>query len=244
MSKVQEIDTIEIINNGAVNLRCKVKREFIRTSVGELMGYEVFGKGQKVAFNYNENTKKATTKFLGKEVIINPDHQRGYVWKDWVKNGLIGSVILNRDINTITLVQYTDENGVVLNDNVFEVLNGQQRLVTIGKFLTGNLSFMIEGKSTPVQWDILKGMNDGLYNRQFLECPVSVIILRGERDDIMEEWKVVNIPAEKHTNQEIRNGIAVMEKAEIFVNVKLTVAEADPAEQSRKDDDRAKRAER
>lgn len=206
MSKVQEIDTIEIINNGAVNLRCKVKREFVRTTVGELMGYEVFGKGQKVAFNYNENTKKATTKFLGKEVIINPDHQRGYVWKDWVKNGLIGSVILNRDINTITLVQYTDGNGVVSNDNVFEVLNGQQRLVTIGKFLTGNLSFMIKGMSTPVHWDILKGMNDGLYNRQFLECPVSVIILRGERDDIMEEWKVVNIPAEKHTNQEIRNG--------------------------------------
>lgn len=202
----KEIDAIEVINSGAIKLKCNIKREFIRTTVGALMGLMEGDDERNVAFKINHSNDKVCSKFLGKELIINPEHQRGYVWKDWIKQGLVGSVVVHRDINTISLVQYTDENGKVIDDSIYECLNGQQRLVTIGKFLTNKLSVLVDGFGTPMTWNTLKGIDGGMYNRQFLECPVSVIILRGIRSDIMEEWKIVNIPAEKHSDQEIRNG--------------------------------------
>lgn len=189
-------------NDDPIILDCNVQRYKKIMTVAELMNFnESTG---EISYKVDPNTGKATIIIGGETVIINPDHQRSYVWKDDVKIRFVESMIKGRDCNTISIAEYTSGNDELIKGK--HCLNGQQRLRTIGDFLRGKITLPIRGYNF-VHVDTFKKLNNGLYFRNFLKTEIVVQFLKGSYDEIMEEWKACNVPAEKHTNQEIRNGV-------------------------------------
>lgn len=79
-----------------------------------------------------------------KDVNLQPDFQRGEVWSTQKKKKLIDSILRGWKIPPIHFVQGEDA--------VDEVLDGQQRLVSIRDFIDNEIS--IDGKLTPLDEDI------------------------------------------------------------------------------------------
>lgn len=69
--------------------------------------------------------------FLDKDIFINESYQRGDIWKLSQKIELLRSINNRYSIGVIVL--FVNEN------NQYEVLDGQQRLLTIYQYLSGNL---------------------------------------------------------------------------------------------------------
>lgn len=189
-------------NDNPIVLTCNIKRYKKIMTVAELMNFnEETG---EFSYKVDTNTGKASTIINGEHVIINPDHQRSYVWKDDVKTRFIESMIKGRDCNTITIAEFEDCGEE--HEQGKHCLNGQQRLRTIGEFLRGQVTLnLLNYGITNVE--SLKKINCGLYFRNFLKTEIVVQFIKGNHEEIMEEWKACNVPAEKHTNQEIRNGV-------------------------------------
>lgn len=93
-------------------------------------------------------------------IILNIDYQRNYVWKEQkIKSELIRSVINDLPIGSILLWSTKSDQGF----NVSEVIDGQQRMITIKKF--------VDGEFTLDQSITQKVINDniGLLRRYALE---------------------------------------------------------------------------
>ena len=71
-------------------------------------------------------------KMLNGEIIPDPDWQRGYVWKPKDEKLLIDSIIQGIPIPKFYFTEEYDEDNQKMKYNV---IDGQQRLTTIKKFL-------------------------------------------------------------------------------------------------------------
>ena len=66
------------------------------------------------------------------EIKINKDYQRNYVWNNTdIQSELIGSMLINAPIGTIILHEKNIDNI----DKETEIIDGQQRLLTIEKYI-------------------------------------------------------------------------------------------------------------
>ena len=83
------------------------------------VGYQDNQEGGVVAFNGNLN--------------IRPPYQREFVYKEKQRNAVIDTVKKGFPLNTM----YWVKNG----ENSFEVLDGQQRLLSICQYLNGDFAF-------------------------------------------------------------------------------------------------------
>ncbi|MFC1979936.1 DUF262 domain-containing protein [Chloroflexota bacterium] len=69
--------------------------------------------------------------FANNEIFINTDYQRGDIWSLTQKVELIESINSRYSIGVMVL--YTNDN------NQFEILDGQQRLITLHQYMNGTL---------------------------------------------------------------------------------------------------------
>ncbi len=75
--------------------------------------------------------------FDNNKIVINKEYQRGDVWKNRQQIELIRSIFNSYSIGVLVL--YINESGQ------YEILDGQQRLLTIYKYLNGNISLENSG---------------------------------------------------------------------------------------------------
>ncbi|MBO5306992.1 MAG: DUF262 domain-containing protein [Lentisphaeria bacterium] len=148
-------------------------------------------------FVYNELEGKGLFGLAGK-LTIQPEYQRNYIYaKENREIAVIESILKGYPLGLIyfnTIV----ENGV----KRFEVLDGQQRITSIGRFLTGK--FAIKDGNGMQQY--FSGLPRDKQEKILNTC-LLIYECEGEETEIKEWFKTINIAGIPLNQQEIYNAI-------------------------------------
>lgn len=144
---------------------------------------------------YEENPDDRVVGWGGK-LDIRPSYQREYIHDknpDFQEN-LIKSVYHQLPINLVYFAK--------MGENAYELLDGQQRILTICRYVYGVRDFPVELNEKPCYFNQLEA--DGSA-RQILDYEVHVHICEGDRKELMEWFRTINTGAHKLSEQELRN---------------------------------------
>jgi hypothetical protein len=143
-------------------------------------------------FVYNELEGKGLFGLAGK-LVIQPEYQRNYIYNDGKRDvAVIDSLLKGYPLG---LIYYN-----VAGDRL-EVLDGQQRITSIGRFVTGKFAIKQDGKeqtfsSLPVE-----------ARQKILESPLLVYHCQGTEKEIKEWFDTINIAGIPLKPQERLNAI-------------------------------------
>jgi len=138
--------------------------------------------------NYLNSDEEGVIGYGGK-LNIRPKYQREFVYKDEQRNAVINTVRKNYPLN----VMYWVKN----EDGTFEVLDGQQRTISICEYLSGNFSINNKFFATLA--------NDE--QEQILNYELMVYFCEGADSEKLEWFEIVNIAGAVLTKQELRNAV-------------------------------------
>ena len=143
---------------------------------------------REVANNYINDNEEGVIVY-GNKLNIRPKYQREFVYKDKQRDSVIETVQKNFPLNVMYWVKNEDE--------TYEVLDGQQRTISICEYVTGTFSLnsMYFHNLTNVE------------KEQILEYKLMVYFCEGNDKEKLDWFKTINIAGEKLTNQELRNAI-------------------------------------
>ncbi len=137
---------------------------------------------------YENNDENGVYGYGGK-LNIRPKYQREFVYGDKERKAVINSVFHGFPLN----VMYWVKNA----DGTFEVLDGQQRTLSICGYYDGDFSFEEKGF-----YNLPKDKQ-----KQFLNYKLLVYQCQGSESEILDWFKVINIAGLKLTDQEMRNAV-------------------------------------
>lgn len=148
-------------------------------------------------FEYNELEGKGLYGLAG-QLTIQPEYQRNYIYADGKRDvAVIESVLKGYPLGLI----YFNK----LEDGRMEVLDGQQRITSLGRFIKNKFAVKINGLE-----QIFDGLDEGL-QRKILNTKLLVYICEGEGDhaeeEIKEWFKTINIAGIPLNHQEELNAI-------------------------------------
>lgn len=144
-------------------------------------------------FVYNELEGKGLFGLNGK-LTIQPEYQRNYIYADGKKDvAVIDSVLKGYPLGLIYFDQVGDR---------YEVLDGQQRITSLGRFLTHKLA--IKDKNGMQQY--IDGLNEEDRSK-VLNTKLLIYICEGTESEIKDWFQTVNIPGVNLNNQEKLNAI-------------------------------------
>ena len=145
-------------------------------------------------FMYNEAEGKGLFGLSGK-LTIQPEYQRNYIYADGKKDvAVIESILKGYPLGLI----YFN----TLKNGHFEVLDGQQRITSIGRFLT--FKFPIKDENGMEQYfDSLPKDKQ----RKIEETKLLIYECEGKESEIKEWFKTINIAGVPLNSQELRNAI-------------------------------------
>ena len=130
----------------------------------------------------------------GGRLDIRPPYQREFVYKEKERNAVISTVMKGFPLN----VMYWVKNP----DGTFEVMDGQQRTISLCQYANGDFS-----------WGELD-LGAKFFHRQpqdvqdkFLDYELMVYFCEGEPSEKIDWFKVINIAGLKLTAQEMRNAV-------------------------------------
>lgn len=125
------------------------------------------------------------------KLTIRPSFQREFVYKDQQRNAVIDTVRRGYPLN----VMYQSKTG----DDTYEVLDGQQRTISIGQYINKDFPINIDG-------------NDKFFHnltkdeqQKILDYELTIYICEGTESEKLEWFKTINIAGETLTAQELLN---------------------------------------
>lgn len=147
---------------------------------------------KEVVNGYTDNDENGVTGYDGR-LDIRPAFQREFVYKEKERNDVIYTVLHNFPLN----VMYWVKN----DDGRFELLDGQQRTVSICQYVAGDFSVMIDGM--PRKYENLTKTEQ----EQILNYPLMIYFCEGTDKEKLDWFKIINLGGERLTDQELRNAI-------------------------------------
>lgn len=145
-------------------------------------------------FVYNELEGRGLFGLSGR-LTIQPEYQRNYIYAENKKDvAVIESVLRNYPLGLI----YFNK----LEDGRLEVLDGQQRITSLGRYVTGKFAIK-DANGMPQYFGALAtDLQERILNTKLLiyEC-------EGEESEIKEWFKTINIAGVPLNSQELRNAI-------------------------------------
>ena len=145
-------------------------------------------------FVYNELEGKGLYGLSG-TLTIQPEYQRNYIYADGKKDvAVIDSVLRNYPLGLI----YFNK----LKDGRLEVLDGQQRITSLGRYVTGKFAIK-DANGMPQYFGALAtDLQERILNTKLLiyEC-------EGEESEIKEWFRTINIAGIPLNTQELRNAV-------------------------------------
>ena len=161
-------------------------------------------------FTYNEAEGKGLFGLSGK-LTIQPEYQRNYLYAE--QNGA-------REIAVIESVLKGYPIGLLyfnrVDENHLEVLDGQQRITSLGRFITRKFAIRIDGMEQYFDY-----MAEDL-RRKILKTELLVYECEGTESEIKEWFKTINIVGLPLEEQEILNAVYcgpfVTKAKEVFSN--------------------------
>ncbi|MBK8622261.1 MAG: DUF262 domain-containing protein [Saprospiraceae bacterium] len=145
-------------------------------------------------FVYNELEGKGLFGLSGR-LTIQPEYQRNYIYADGKRDTAVIESILKR--YPLGLIYFNK-----LSDNKFEVLDGQQRITSIGRYVTNKFAILDENKM-PQYFGGLAADKQKL----ILDTNLLIYECEGTETEIKEWFKTINIAGVPLTNQELLNAV-------------------------------------
>lgn len=125
---------------------------------------------------------------------IRPKYQREFVYSPKQQEEVINSIFKGFPLNVMYWVKNDDES--------FELLDGQQRTLSICSFAEGEMFITLDGRTK--DYGSLTDDQKSL----FLDYPLQIYICENGTDSEKLDWfEIINIAGEKLTKQELRNAV-------------------------------------
>lgn len=138
--------------------------------------------------SYSDKEDDGVTGYGGK-LNIRPPYQRNFVYEEKEKLAVIDTVQKGYPLNVMYWVEDVDGN--------YEVLDGQQRTMSICQYSTNCFSL------NQLNFDNLTSDK----KKDFLEYELMIYICKGTESEKLEWFKIINIAGLKLKEQELRNAI-------------------------------------
>lgn len=145
-------------------------------------------------FIYNQSEGKGLFGLSG-TLIIQPEYQRNYIYADGKRDvAVIESILKGYPLGLI----YFNK----LNDKAFEVLDGQQRITSIGRYVTNKFAIKDENGMEQYFDSIAEDKQ-----KKILETSLLIYECEGEESEIKEWFRTINIAGVPLNPQELNNAI-------------------------------------
>jgi len=143
---------------------------------------------RKVITGYKDSAEEGVVAYDGK-LDIRPKYQREFVYKEKQRNAVIETINNSFPLN----VMY----WMIREDGCYEMLDGQQRTISIGQYVSGDFS-----------------LNDRFFHNltkeeqdKILDYELMIYFCEGTDKERLDWFTIINISGEKLTPQEIRNAV-------------------------------------
>lgn len=145
-------------------------------------------------FVYSSLDGKGLFGWAGK-LVIQPEYQRHFIYCDLHKEEpVIDSVLNGYPLGLLYFVKVADDK--------YEVLDGQQRITSLGRFITGKFAIKDENEMEQVFSGLDKSKQEKILN-----YPLTIYICEGEEPEIKKWFETINIAGEPLNEQELLNAI-------------------------------------
>jgi len=141
-----------------------------------------------VISGYKDSAEAGVSAYNGR-LDVRPKYQREFVYKEKQRNAVIETIKNGFPLN----VMY----WMTRDDGSYEVLDGQQRTISIGQYVVGDFS-----------------LNDRFFHNltkeeqnQILDYELMIYFCEGTDKERLDWFRIINIAGEKLTEQEIRNAV-------------------------------------
>lgn len=141
--------------------------------------------------DYADKGEGGVSGYSGK-LNIRPAYQREFIYRDEKRNAVIETVRKGFPLNSMYWA---------VNDDGYEVMDGQQRTISICQYVSGDFSIDFDGMP--------RGFNNLTQDlkQKILDYELHVYVCKGEDSEKLDWFKIINIAGEKLTDQELRNAI-------------------------------------
>lgn len=138
---------------------------------------------------YENDDETGRVVAFGGKLDIRPPYQREFIYKDKQRDAVIETVRQGFPLN----VMY----WAVREDGTFEVIDGQQRTISICQYVAGDFSYLFKHFHN-LQKD---------EQEQILDYELMVYVCDGTDSEKLKWFETINIAGEKLTKQELRNAV-------------------------------------
>lgn len=142
----------------------------------------------EVVEGYIDSAENGVIGYNGR-LNIRPAFQRQFIYRDKQRDEVIRTVQKNFPLNVMYWVKGDDGN--------LEVLDGQQRTISLCQYVNGDYSIDHMGFDNLTQTE----------RQQILDYPLMIYICEGTDKEKLDWFKIINIAGEQLTAQELRNAI-------------------------------------
>lgn len=125
----------------------------------------------------------------GSKLDIRPPYQREFVYNEKQRDKVIDTVTKGFPLNTMYWAKR--------HDGTFEIIDGQQRTLSICQFVNNEFSF---------NYKTFKSLQESEKN-EILDYELSVYICEGDDKEKLDWFETINIAGEELTKQELRNAV-------------------------------------
>jgi len=143
---------------------------------------------REVIVGYKDSAEEGVVAYGGK-LDIRPKYQREFVYTGKQRDAVLETVRNGFPLNVMYWVK-TDQGN-------FEVMDGQQRTISVGQYVNGDFS-----------------LNDRFFHNltkeeqnQILDYEMMIYFCEGTDKERLDWFRIINIAGEKLTDQEIRNAV-------------------------------------
>lgn len=145
---------------------------------------------QELCKNYKDDGDDGVYGYDGR-LTIRPNFQRAFVYSDQKRALVIDTVRKGFPLGLV----YWNKTG----DDSYEVLDGQQRIISISQYVDGDYAVKIDGNDK--FWHNLTDAEKA----QILDYKLMICICEGDEDEKLAWFKRINVAGEVLTNQELLN---------------------------------------
>src|SRR3989344_2819304 len=143
---------------------------------------------RKVIVGYKDSAEEGVVAYNGK-LDIRPKYQREFVYTGKQRDAVIETIKNGFPLNVMYWVK-TDQGN-------FEVMDGQQRTISVGQYINGDFSL-----SDRFFHNLTKEEQN-----QILDYELMIYFCEGTDKERLDWFRIINIAGEKLTDQELRNAV-------------------------------------
>jgi len=146
----------------------------------------------EVCSGYSNDAEEGVTGYNGM-LDIRPKYQREFVYRDSQRDEVIRTVIKGLPLNVMYWCKVKKEDGT----EGYEVLDGQQRTISLCEYVDG--SFSVDDKYF---YNLPEDKKNDILNYELF-----VYVCDGTDSEKLDWFRIINIAGEQLTDQELRNAV-------------------------------------